>query len=112
VRWGGASWLRTFFFLHSSFSTRPETLFGRYVSYGLDTSKQISDSLRTAMKNKPEPYFGSGTWGLAKLIQDGSKWTINIPKDLQPGNYMIRNELAAVHSPGAPQICAFFLFVS
>ncbi|KAJ7108466.1 glycosyl hydrolase family 61-domain-containing protein [Mycena crocata] len=69
---------------------------------GLDTSQTISSGLRNAMKNKPEEYFpksGSGLWAMAKLVQNGSKWTIKIPSSLKSGQYMIRHELSAVHNP-------------
>ncbi|KAJ6593315.1 glycosyl hydrolase family 61-domain-containing protein [Mycena capillaripes] len=69
---------------------------------GIDTSKTISSDLRATMKGKPEQYFptsGPGLWAMAKLVQDGSKWTIKIPSSLKSGQYMIRHELAAVHNP-------------
>ncbi|KAJ7072816.1 glycosyl hydrolase family 61-domain-containing protein [Mycena amicta] len=69
---------------------------------GLDMSQTISSSLRETMKNKPEEYFptsGAGLWGMAKLIQNGSKWSIKIPSALKSGQYMIRHELGAVHNP-------------
>ncbi|KAF7289324.1 hypothetical protein MIND_01394300 [Mycena indigotica] len=69
---------------------------------GLDMSQTISSSLRQTMKGKPEAYFpksGPGLWGMAKLVQDGSKWTIRVPPSLKNGQYMIRHELAAVHNP-------------
>lgn len=69
---------------------------------GIDFSQTISGSLKTAMTNKPEPYHpssGSGLWAMAKLVQDGSKWTINIPSVLAPGEYILRHEIAAVHNP-------------
>ncbi|KAJ7935278.1 glycosyl hydrolase family 61-domain-containing protein [Mycena leptocephala] len=69
---------------------------------GIDTSKTISNELRATMKGKPEQYFptsGQGLWAMAKLVQDGSKWTVKIPSSLKSGQYMIRHELAAVHNP-------------
>ncbi|KAJ7575974.1 glycosyl hydrolase family 61-domain-containing protein [Mycena floridula] len=69
---------------------------------GLDTSSAISSDLRATMKGKPEPYYptsGNGLWAMAKMVQDGSKWTINIPSSLKAGQYLLRNELSAVHSP-------------
>ncbi|KAK7057704.1 glycosyl hydrolase family 61-domain-containing protein [Favolaschia claudopus] len=69
---------------------------------GIDTSKSISDGLRSTMKGKPELYHptsGPGLWAMAKLVQDGSKWTVNIPSSLKSGQYMIRHELSAVHNP-------------
>ncbi|KAJ7503113.1 glycoside hydrolase [Mycena galericulata] len=69
---------------------------------GIDTTQTISSQLRETMKNKPEPYYptsGPGLWAMAKMVQNGSKWSINIPPSLKSGQYMIRHELAAVHNP-------------
>jgi len=69
---------------------------------GIDFSQTISSSLKTAMTNKPEPYHpstGSGLWAMAKLVQDGSTWAINIPSALAPGQYILRHELIAIHNP-------------
>ncbi|KAF7314376.1 hypothetical protein MKEN_00910300 [Mycena kentingensis (nom. inval.)] len=69
---------------------------------GLDSSQTISDGLRATMKSKPEQYFpksGSGLWAMAKLVQNGSKWSIKIPSSLKSGQYIVRHELSAVHNP-------------
>jgi len=69
---------------------------------GMDMSQSISSDLRATMKGKPEPYHpssGPGLWAMAKLVQNGSKWTVKVPSSLQSGQYMIRHELAAVHNP-------------
>ncbi|KAK7453311.1 hypothetical protein VKT23_011986 [Stygiomarasmius scandens] len=85
----------------------------KLATFGLDTSQSISDDLRTTMANKPEEYYptadeGQGLWGMAKLVEDSSSWTVTIPSDLESGQYLIRHELAAVHSPkssgGGPQL--------
>jgi len=70
---------------------------------GLDNSAGISNDLRNRMAAKPEPYYGNGQWALAKLIQDYSTWKVKIPVQLKAGQYLVRNELVAVHSPKAPQ---------
>ncbi|TRM64799.1 glycosyl hydrolase family 61-domain-containing protein [Schizophyllum amplum] len=69
--------------------------------FGIDFSQSISDNLRNALASKPEPYYpeGSGLWGVAKLVQDGSKWTVNIPSGLAPGGYILRHEMYALHNP-------------
>lgn len=72
---------------------------------GIDFSQTISSSLKTAMTNKPEPYHpssGSGLWAMAKLVQDGSTWDINIPSQLAPGQYILRHEIIAIHNPLGP----------
>ncbi|KAF8650452.1 hypothetical protein AX16_005254 [Volvariella volvacea WC 439] len=45
----------------------------------------------------------SRTWGAARLIADGSRWVSTIPGDLAPGEYLMRNEIIALHSAGSPQ---------
>ncbi|KAJ7496748.1 glycoside hydrolase family 61 protein [Mycena latifolia] len=81
---------------------------------GMDTSQTISSALRTTMKNKPEQYYptsGTGLWAMAKLVQNGSKWSIKIPSSLKSGQYIVRHELSAVHNPKTsnpttgPQLC-------
>lgn len=72
----------------------------KLAEFGIDNSQSISSDLRQTMTNKPEPYYpkGSGLWGMAKLVQDGSQWTINIPSVLKDGQYILRHELSAMHS--------------
>ncbi|KAF9026832.1 hypothetical protein BDZ89DRAFT_926598, partial [Hymenopellis radicata] len=88
-------------------SADPASLsWNRIYYWGLDTSQSISDGLRQTMTDKPEPYYpqGVGLWGMAALVARGSWVEATIPQDLVAGNYMVRTELAAVHSPGAPQV--------
>ncbi|KAL1745569.1 glycoside hydrolase family 61 protein [Schizophyllum fasciatum] len=68
---------------------------------GLDPSQSISDDLRNTMTNKPEKYYpeGAGLWAMAKFVADGSKWDVQIPSGLKAGEYIVRQELAAVHNP-------------
>ncbi|KAF9524004.1 glycosyl hydrolase family 61-domain-containing protein [Crepidotus variabilis] len=37
-------------------------------------------------------------WAAAKLIADGASWTSTIPAGLAPGQYLVRNEIIALHS--------------
>lgn len=72
---------------------------------GLDVSQTLSPSLRARMLAKPEQYFptsGPGLWAQAKLLQAGSAWNVSIPRQLAPGQYVLRSELAAVHNPLGP----------
>ncbi|KIY68975.1 lytic polysaccharide monooxygenase [Cylindrobasidium torrendii FP15055 ss-10] len=89
-------------------SADPASLKWNRILYdGYDTTQTISDGLKQSMSNKPEPYYptsGTGLWGMASLIQRGSWVEATIPQDLVAGSYMSRVELAAVHSPGAPQL--------
>ena len=43
---------------------------------------------------------------MAKMIENGSKWTLNIPSQLKPGQYLWRTEMPAMHTSPA-QICTF-----
>lgn len=43
------------------------------------------------------------TWASDKLIADGLKWTATVPSNIKAGNYLMRLELLALHSAGAPQ---------
>ncbi|KAG8782756.1 hypothetical protein FRC12_020465 [Ceratobasidium sp. 428] len=42
-------------------------------------------------------------WASDRLIQAGNSWTQTIPSNIQAGNYLLRLELLALHSAGAPQ---------
>ncbi|KAG7451613.1 uncharacterized protein BT62DRAFT_1000869 [Guyanagaster necrorhizus] len=69
---------------------------------GIDYSQTISDDLRTTMANKPEEYYptsGSGLWAMAQLVAQGSWWETTIPAELEDGQYIVRNEMTAVHNP-------------
>lgn len=41
-----------------------------------------------------------GTWASDNLISDNNTWTVTIPKDIANGNYVLRNEIIALHSAG------------
>lgn len=76
----------------------------KMAEFGVDQSQTISGELRGLMAAKPEVYqptSGSGLWGMAKMIQDGSKWTLQVPSDLKPGQYLWRNEITAMHTSPA-----------
>ncbi|KAI0012616.1 glycosyl hydrolase family 61-domain-containing protein [Xylariaceae sp. FL0662B] len=42
----------------------------------------------------------TSTWASQTLIDNGSKWTTNVPSDLPSGNYVFRHEIIALHSAG------------
>ncbi|KAH7338740.1 glycosyl hydrolase family 61-domain-containing protein, partial [Rhizoctonia solani] len=42
-------------------------------------------------------------WGSDKLIAQGNSWTQVIPSNIKAGKYLMRFELLALHSAGAPQ---------
>ena len=39
-----------------------------------------------------------GTWGSDQLIANNNSWTVTIPKNIAPGNYILRHEIIALHS--------------
>ena len=41
-----------------------------------------------------------GFWASDKLINDNSTWTVQLPKDIAAGNYVMRHEIIALHSAG------------
>lgn len=43
---------------------------------------------------------GPGTWASDELMANGNAWTVTIPSDLAPGNYVLRHEIIALHSAG------------
>ena len=41
-----------------------------------------------------------GTWASDQLIANNNSWTVTIPSDIAPGNYVLRHEIIALHSAG------------
>nr|ATQ35955.1 auxiliary activity 9 enzyme [Talaromyces piceae] len=41
-----------------------------------------------------------GTWASDQLIAANNSWTVTIPEDIAPGNYVLRHEIIALHSAG------------
>lgn len=39
-----------------------------------------------------------GVWASDKMIDNNGTWTVTIPKDIANGNYVLRNEIIALHS--------------
>ncbi|KAK0628260.1 glycoside hydrolase [Bombardia bombarda] len=46
--------------------------------------------------------LNSENWGTA-IVMKNLKWSSEIPKNLAPGNYLIRHELLALHQANTPQ---------
>lgn len=42
--------------------------------------------------------FPNGTWATDLLRNGGNTWNVTIPSDLAPGEYVLRNEIIALHS--------------
>jgi hypothetical protein len=49
--------------------------------------------------------LASNNWGTA-MVYKNLKWSSQIPKNLAPGNYLIRHELLALHQANTPQFYA------
>lgn len=41
-----------------------------------------------------------GNWATDTLIANNNSWTVTIPTDIAPGNYVLRHEIIALHSAG------------
>ncbi|TVY16394.1 Endoglucanase-4 [Lachnellula arida] len=41
-----------------------------------------------------------GDWATDTLIANNNSWTVSIPTDIAPGNYVLRHEIIALHSAG------------
>ncbi|KAB5588934.1 hypothetical protein CTheo_7622 [Ceratobasidium theobromae] len=46
-------------------------------------------------------------WASDKLIADGLTWSATVPSNIKAGKYLMRLELLALHSAGAPQLYPF-----
>ena len=46
--------------------------------------------------------LNSNNWGTAMIVKN-LKWSSEIPKNIAPGNYLIRHELLALHQANTPQ---------
>ncbi|TVY57877.1 Endoglucanase-4, partial [Lachnellula suecica] len=42
-----------------------------------------------------------GNWASDELIANNNTWTVTIPTDIAPGNYVLRHEIIALHSAGS-----------
>jgi hypothetical protein len=51
----------------------------------------------STVKSKLEGYYASN-----KLIDEGNKWTVNIPADVAAGNYIVRHEIIALMTAYKP----------
>ena len=40
----------------------------------------------------------SNSWASDDLIKDGNSWTVTVPTDIAPGQYVLRHEIIALHS--------------
>lgn len=45
----------------------------------------------------------TGCWALDELIQDGNRWSVEVPADLKAGNYVMRHEVINLDFPGQSQ---------
>jgi len=79
--------------------------FVKVAEFGIDMSQTIEPELRNLMAAKPEVYHpsGAGLWAAAKMIQDHSSWTLNVPSSLKAGQYIWRSEMLNMHTANSAQ---------
>jgi len=67
-----------------------------------DCSAVSKESLRFVKLQQGAWKSGSdpGEWVTDDLIKANTSWTVTIPQDLKPGNYVIRHEIIALHAAG------------
>ncbi|KAB5589490.1 Glycoside hydrolase [Ceratobasidium theobromae] len=57
----------------------------------------------------------NGKWAMGDLVANNNSWTTTLPASLAPGEYLLRHELLALHSPNQPQfypeVCAPFFVI-
>lgn len=87
-------------------NTWPESHKGPVIEYLAPVSGDFSSinkaSLQWTKISEKGLISGSnpGTWAADQLISNGFSWTVTIPKNLKPGNYVLRHEIIALHSGG------------
>ncbi|KAK2749133.1 hypothetical protein FQN55_003836 [Onygenales sp. PD_40] len=49
------------------------------------------------------------TWAVDTLIANNGKWDVSIPSSIAPGEYLVRQEIIALHSAGSPGGAQFYI---
>ncbi|OAA57532.1 Glycoside hydrolase, family 61 [Niveomyces insectorum RCEF 264] len=44
----------------------------------------------------------TGTWAADQLLANNLSWSVRLPTDIAPGNYVLRHEMIALHAAGNP----------
>jgi len=85
----------------------PESHHGPVIDYLAKVSGEFSDVDKTTLEFFKIDEVGlvddttvPGIWGSDQLIANNNSWAVTIPKDIAPGNYVLRHEIIALHSAG------------
>ncbi|KAM5341324.1 hypothetical protein ACJ41O_014355 [Fusarium nematophilum] len=87
-------------------NTWPESHHGPVIEYLAPVSGDFAsinkESLKWTKISEKGLVSGSnpGTWAADQLISNGFSWTFTVPRNLSPGNYVLRHEIIALHSAG------------
>ncbi|KAI4094190.1 MAG: hypothetical protein LQ339_007533 [Xanthoria mediterranea] len=83
----------------------PEPHHGPVIDYLANCNGECTSTEKTALRfNKigAQGMFDHtnqpGNWASDKLIATNNSWTVTIPKNVAPGNYVLRHEIIALHS--------------
>ncbi|KAL8750522.1 MAG: hypothetical protein Q9199_007006, partial [Rusavskia elegans] len=83
----------------------PESHHGPVIDYLANCNGECTSVDKTALKFNKIDAQGMfdhttqpGNWASDKLIAANNSWTVTIPKNVAPGNYVLRHELIALHS--------------
>jgi hypothetical protein len=49
-----------------------------------------------------------GNWAADELVRNGNSWTVTIPSNTAPGQYVLRHEIIALHSAGNANGAQFY----
>jgi len=51
---------------------------------------------------QPDGHYHQGHWASDKVLEANSTWTLQLPKDIAAGNYVLRHEIIALHGAHLP----------
>ncbi|KAJ5469239.1 Endoglucanase-4 [Penicillium diatomitis] len=91
--------------INLQWTTWPDTHHGPVITYLADCGASCETVDKTTLKFFKIDAVGlvdestpPGTWADDQLIANGNSWMVEIPPKLAPGNYVLRNEIIALHS--------------
>ena len=68
-----------------------------------DTHRSSCEQFKIDQAGLLSGSVADGQWAQGELIANNNTWTTTIPASLKPGNYFLRHELLAIHTPNQPQ---------
>ncbi|KAL8668819.1 MAG: hypothetical protein Q9168_006562 [Polycauliona sp. 1 TL-2023] len=87
----------------------PESHHGPVIDYLANCNGECPTVDKTALKFNKIDEAGlkswesqPGKWASDDLIAANNSWTVTIPKNVAPGNYVLRHEIIALHSANLP----------